>query len=286
MSFFLNKNKPKELVEKNRVWEIDAFRGFLIFSMILYHIYATVNSYCIKGGYPNLDPDLYVQKSDPLNFWFDYDSSGKIYMKFLYPFIDEFSYSGRITFFIISGLSTVFSKDNFKRGVKLFLAAYGVSFFSLGFSYALVGSDRYFIKFGILQCYAFSVLFYCLISKLKDYWQLIIGFAFIALDVIFKVFSVQSNNPFLCVMFLGSGPIKYFGYDSYPLVPYIGFFIIFAVLGKKIYKNKTTLIKLDNHKKFFGFFEFIGRHSGIIYIAQMFLIILLFNIIGHIFNLF
>ena len=284
--FFKKRGEETLSAPKERIWEIDALRGLIIFAMLGLHLYHYSADFFVYGGYSKIDPIGFINKVDPQRFFFDLRDDGSIDLCFGVPVYPMLVDMARVTLFIISGISCSFSKDNFARGVKLFVAAYGVSIFSLGFSYLFAGDDRYFIKFGILQVFAIVVLFYCLISKFKYVWQILIGAAFIALDVLLKVLHVSSDNPFVCVLLLGNGPSGYLGYESFPLIPFIGYFVISAVIGKKIYKEKKTLIKFDNHRKAFGFLEYLGRHSGVIYVVQMFGYLTIFYLIGYIFNLF
>ena len=61
--------------QKQRVWEIDAWRGFLILAVLINHLNMTVNKFCINGYY-NMDSAVWASASDPLGVWYYYDVDG------------------------------------------------------------------------------------------------------------------------------------------------------------------------------------------------------------------
>ena len=63
----------------DRVWEIDALRGFLILLVLCNHLNVAVEAFCINGVYSNFDSYAWANATDPLHFWFDWDADGVIY---------------------------------------------------------------------------------------------------------------------------------------------------------------------------------------------------------------
>jgi len=57
--------------------------------------------------------------------------------------------------------------------------------------------------------------------------------------------------------------------DYFPLLPNFGFFLLGAVLGKTLYKNKTTLLpKIDPQMPIVAFWGMLGRSSLWIYLLH------------------
>ena len=58
--------------------------------------------------------------------------------------------------------------------------------------------------------------------------------------------------------------------DYMPLFPWIGVFMVGALVGRVAYKDKKTVMPYKNNitRKITAPFEFIGRHSLVIYIVH------------------
>ena len=282
---FKRKNDASEIqlnIKKDRVWEVDALRGLLALCVVLHHLYLTVDQFCIKGIYTNLDPDWYINFSDPLHFWFDYDENGNIIKVFAKGFLDNWSLLGRYTFFWVSGISTAFTRDNFNRGVKMLLAAYATTAYSLIMVW-LTGNDGLFIRFGLIHCYAYTMLLYCLLAKLKPKIILLLGNIIVIVGVVLSNLDIYSNYPWLYMF--GINEYNVATQQYYPLFPFMGFFLIGVFVGSKLYKEKKTIFPNFNHG-FLKPLEIMGKYSGLIYMSHLVIYPLVFYLIGVIFNLF
>ena len=57
--------------------------------------------------------------------------------------------------------------------------------------------------------------------------------------------------------------------DYFPLLPYLGFFLLGSALGKSVYRNKESLLPRVNTKNFLvRFFLLCGKHSLWIYMLH------------------
>ena len=225
------------MIEKsNRIWEIDFIRGIALLLMIFFHIMYDLG-------------DIYGY---PVNY-----ESGVIWV------IGRVS---AILFIIISGLSSTLSRNNPKRGLKVFAAALAISIVTY-----IAGRD-YLIKFGILHFLGVSMMIYPLLNKAGSL-ELIVGgvLSLLAGNLISKV-KVQSG-----LLFPVGLTNKYFySADYYPVFPWIGVYIFGIVAGRFLYKERKSLFSFsmkDNP------LLFLGRHTFMIYLIHQPLIIIILKVL-------
>lgn len=214
-----------EASKKSRIWEIDLIRFIAIVLMVTFHLVYDLNEF---AG---------VNVEYEFGIWY---------------YIGAIS---AILFIFISGISSGFSRNTFKRGLKV-----------LGFGMIITIATYFFdssqyIRFGILHFLGVSMMFFPLLKKINNWLLLIIGvFSFIA----GKYIEMITLNTFLLLPF----GFMYRGFasmDYYPLFPYISYFIL-GILCYKLFYYKG--------KSFFGFnfninlVQVVGKHSLIIYLLH------------------
>ena len=270
-------------LQKERVWEIDALRGFLILSMLAVHLYYTVDAFCIHGIY-QIDPYRYVDATDPLHFWFDWESDGVIYRSFMPADIFEiWNKLGVDGFFVISGISCVFSRNNLKRGVMILVAAYIISAFTKLLSF-WTGSPGQFIRFGVLHCYGYShIIYYYIFEKRRN--KVIIPVAILILLVGYYLrYNPISVDTSLLYPF-GFRENGVVARDYWPLFPMLGWMLCGVLLGRNFYLEKRSLFPTCFLNKWTRPLQFLGRYSGKIYVAHILIYPGVFYGIGWLFNL-
>jgi uncharacterized membrane protein len=225
---------------QNRVFAIDAVRGFAMVYIMLYHLFY----------------DLIAFANVKLPFFFT-DWWEVLHIVFV------------SLLFIVSGISTHFSRNSLKRGVIIFFFGQLITLAT-----AVVGNitkdKSVLIIFGVLTFIGISMMLYSMIrpglEKLNIPW-IALFIVSILLFVIFEIFPphtfISSNNIWLYPLgIIGSG---FYSSDYFPLIPY--FFIFLA---------GTSLAAPILSRKFPNFFyrlrlkpiEFIGRHSLLFYIVH------------------
>lgn len=263
-----------------RVWEIDFMRGLLIFLMLFEHLYFCVYEFVIRGLYTKVDAAAYVQATDPLHIFFRADETGQLVMCF--PFIHLMMPVGIALFFLISGISCTFSRNNFLRAGKIFLFAYLLTFAFILYSH--VTGRHVMYRFGALHCYAFSIFLYELVRKRSKWWSLSIGLAVLIVGYLLLWLSPTAPTPFLVPLGIREagnlGELEY-----YPLLPYMGWVFLGGFLGKTVYKARKSL-RPGLECKFTRFFQWMGLYSGQIYGVQFVLYPLAFFLIGYLGGLF
>ena len=270
-------------LQKERVWEIDALRGFLILSLLAVHLYYTVDAFCINSIY-RIDPYRFVEATDPLHFWFDWGADGIIYRSFLPA--DIFAAWNRLGvdgFFVISGISCLFSRNNLRRGVITLIAAYGVSLFTKLLA-IWTGDPGQFIRFGALHCYGYCQIIYSfLFEKKKNKVILPVAIAALGVGYFLRYYPVSVDTALLLPFGFYENGVE--ANDYWPIFPMLGWMLLGVLLGRKFYLEKKSLFLKSCLDKLSRPLQFLGRHSGKIYLAHIFLYPGVFFGIGWIFNL-
>ena len=270
---------------KKRVWEIDAYRGFLMLLLVCNHLNFTVEAFCINGYYQNFDSYAWVNITDPLHFWFDWGADGVIFASPFISFLQRYLNEPVVaTFFIISGISYRFSRDNFKGGIRLLCAAAFISVFTMLLVW-YTGDEGQFIRFGALHCYACChLIYYFLLEERSDKVLLLTAAVSLVVGYYLRLEPVYSN--FALLVPFG---VREYGAtlrDYWPVFPMLGWFLLGAVIGRHRYQEKETRFPMHEHRKWHKPLCFLGRHSGLIYCGHMVVYTIVFCGIGHIFNLY
>lgn len=276
-------SKGKPLKKRQRVWEIDAFRGLLIFGVLCFHLYFTVDAFCINGYY-NIDSYAYVNATDPLHFWFDWGEDGVIYEAFLTaPIRNTLIAFGVNCFLVISGISCQFSRDNLKSAFRLLAAGYALTAFTFGL-YLWTGEPSRFSRFGPLLCYAYCHLIYTLLLEKRSNKTLLV----VAALVLAVGYYIQLRPVYLdSVLFLPLGlHAEGAAIGEYaPLLPKFGWLLFGVVLGRRYYSKKKSLLPCTMADKLTRPLQWLGRHSGVIYLSHIVIYTAVFSGIGYIFKL-
>ncbi len=225
--------------EKSRVYILDALRGIAVCGMIFHHGYVLLNF--TKG------------------VTFDFFSST------LFEVLQMLFVS---VFLLVSGICTNYSRNIAKRGAVVFGAALVVTLVTAVFL-PLVGITGLEIYFGILHMFGLSMLLYaCIRPILTRCNVVIICVVCIVLFIgqsIWMEFVPFVNDPYNILMIFGFPSRSFYSADYYPLLPYFFMFIAGTAIGRPI--------KAGNFPNWFysfraPFFEFIGRHSLLIYLLH------------------
>ena len=268
-----NKIKRVGAFEK-RVHEIDFARGFLILLVLLDHFLNRIllDFQDLGGGFTflsNLVADYYW--NTPLRY-------------IVQPL-------ALASFCLVSGISTGFSKNNWKRSIMLLIVTVAIGFLSPRLGSLLNFGPIYFNVIGVL---AVSSLIYCLVQDKS--WKTLLGLAL--LFTLFTLYVVnpilsdiypQAWNPYLYnenSIFIGIfNPLLYKPNpggipqsDYMPLFPYIVFFFIGAIISKIYYKDKKSLIP-HLRRDFERPICFMGRHSLWFYAGHQIVMIPIFALI-------
>jgi len=222
-------------LQKNRIWEIDALRGFLIPGMILIHlIYDVVNLYgFIHWPYP-LWYSLYKNNYGAL-------------------------------FLLVSGISVTLGRRSIRRGLQVFAGGMLVSAVTVGMYLLNMAGRGIIIYFGVLHCLGVCMILWPVFRKLPAPALLGLGLLLSVAGWFLRdmVFDFKWLLP-LGFMFRGFSSSDYF-----PLMPNLGYFLLGAAFGKRFYRDRQSLLpQVNTGNPLIRFFCFCGRHSLLIYLLH------------------
>lgn len=267
-----------------RVWEFDAWRGFLILGVLANHLNLTVHAFCVNGYY-HIDSNVWAAVSDPLGVWYTRDAAGVLrsaeWVLWLrrtcnLPAVDSF--------FLISGVACMFSKNNLRRALITLGAAAFIAAFTYGLS-LWTGDPTRFIRFGALACYAVCQFAYVYVfERLESKWLLLSVIPIFAIGYYLRYVGVQPTRLPIFYIF-GVPQIGDRSSDFWPVFPMLGWFLLGVVLGRKFYSEKQTRLPFPKAEKLTRPLQWLGRHSGIIYVSHIVIYTAVFCGIGYLFGL-
>jgi uncharacterized membrane protein len=227
---------PSIPARRERIWEIDFLRGVSIVLVVGYHLLFDLGEFVgvtrFLGWSTNLSTLAWT--------------------------IAQHFFAG--LFVLLSGTSSTLTRSNLRRGLRLL----AVSFLVTAATYVFDPSSAVF--FGILQCLAVSMLLYgAAFEKAGAAVCALCGAVILgssaALPALQKALTLHAN----WLMPLGLPSPSFSSYDYFPLIPWLGVFLIGAALGKTAYAAKKSLLPWPLPR---NFVNFAGRHSLIIYIVH------------------
>lgn len=250
-------NKPK------RVWEVDFLRGLMILFVVWDHFMFDIR-YGGGGAY------------NTGFFRWLYDLAGDYYRGALRGVTHDVFVA---LFVLTSGVSCSFSRSNGRRAIKM--CVFAVLFSVVTYVASLVIHSNITIYFNVIHVIALSVLIYVAIDwvrgKCKKNWQKnLFGVLYFAVTMAVLVVghcANYMNTNWLDLIFGKSewrtAILTKFksGGDYLSFLPYFGWFLVGAFLGKVIYRKKESVFPSVN-PKYVAPVTFCGRHSIWIYFAS------------------
>lgn len=220
---------------KNRIWELDAFRGLCIWGMVLVHL---VFDLTYLTGIVQWDlPDLFFLLQE----------------------------CGGILFLMLSGICVTLGNHPIRRGLIVF----GCGMLCTVVTYAMfrlhfVGNNIV-IRFGVLHCLGICMLLWPAFKRCSKPVLIAIGISIVLIGLYFHTLRVDCEWLFP----LGLRKIGFLSGDYFPLLPNFGYFLVGAALGKWLYREKKTLLPKSNPRNIVRrFLCWTGRNSLWIYLAH------------------
>ena len=220
---------------KQRIWELDAFRGLCILGMVLVHlIYDLVELYgIVRWSYPPA-----------------------------FSFIQSW---GGVLFLLLSGVCVTLGSRSLRRGALVFACGLLVTAVTGGMYLLGMADKSIIIWFGVLHCLGTCMLLWPLFRKLPLWALTVLGAALVLAGLSLRgtVVSLPGLFP------LGFVTADFASSDYFPLLPNLGFFLLGAVLGKTLYREKRTRFPQVNAAATpIRFLALCGRYSLHIYLLH------------------
>lgn len=234
---------------KQRIWELDAFRGLCILFMVAIHgVYDMVELYrLVDWQYPA---------------WFSLLKNW-----------------GGVLFLVLSGICVTLGRHHVKRGLQVIACGLVVSVVTVGMVYFGFADKGLIIYFGVLHCLGCCMLLWHPVRKLPTWALAVLGTALTAVGLWLRTQAV--SFPWLTP--LGLCQYGFTSSDYFPLLPYFGFFLLGAVVGKTVYLDKTTRFPGNADKTaIVRFLSACGRQSLLIYLLHQPILTLVMMLLGAI----
>ncbi len=220
---------------KNRIWELDAFRGLCILGMVIVHFI-----FDLTELYEIIRWDAPVLFSFVLNW-------------------------GGMLFVLLSGICATLGSRSTYRGIIVFLCGMLCTAVTAGMYLLDMAESYIIIRFGVLHCLGICMILWAVFKKLPTWALGVIGTVLIALGLWFQDIYVTTEWLFP----LGLVTKKFSSSDFFPLLPNLGYFLLGSVLGRTLYRGKQTLLPTVNTKNpILRFLVFCGRQSLLIYLLH------------------
>ena len=221
---------------KKRIWELDALRGICILGMLVVHILF----------------DLIL---------FDLWQPGK-QIGGIYRFLTQW---GGILFLLLSGICVTLGSHPIRRGAVVLASGFLCTLVTWG-GYRLDMMDKgIVIYFGVLHCLGICMLLWPLFKKLPLWALAVLAIAMIALGYGIESYRVKG----MWLVWLGLLPQGFVSGDYFPLLPNLGYFLLGAMGGLTLYRNKTSLLpRISGQNAVLRFFRACGRYSLHIYLLH------------------
>lgn len=253
---------PEEKTEE-RIVLLDFLRGILMIWVILDHIFYDAGVI------------YYNSIKTPVGIFLRDVSSAYIasgYRSVAHPIVV-------FLFFFLSGIVGRFSKNPLKRAVKIFI--YAVVVFLATWIFSLITKLNTTITIGVL--YAFTVCSFCSLPlikyNVKAYVPLIIGVVLTTIGLLYQYGAITFLSDKL--FFLVYNPIGFtVSEDYFPVLPYLGFYLLGFAAGKLLYKEKKPHVRVSPKiQKAMLPVTYIGRTSLKRYFSSQVLAIILFELL-------
>lgn len=217
-----------------RIWEIDFLRGVAIILVIGYHFLFDLGEFVginrFLGWSTNLSSVAWT--------------------------IAQHFFAG--LFVLLAGTSSTLTRSNVRRGLRLLAVSLAVTIAT----YIFDPSSAIF--FGILQCLAVSMLLYgAAFEKAGAIACAAWGTFVFALTAVLPIFKKMPALRTDWLLPFGLHSLSFSSFDYFPLIPWLGIFLIGAALGKSVYAAKRSVLPWRLPPTFVNW---AGRHSLWIYI--------------------
>ena len=219
---------------KNRIWELDALRGFCILCMIVVHVL--------------FDLVFFAGVRLELPLWY----------------LAVQQYGGAI-FVVLSGCCATLGSRSVRRGLLVFACGMLISAVTAGMYLLGMAGRDVIVWFGVLHLLGVCMLLYPLFRGQPT--AALLAESAVLIVAGYLLVNVTVQTPFLFPFGLVTD--SFVSSDYFPLLPQLGWFLLGVCLGRTLYREKKTRLPgTFGTSAFARFFCFCGRHSLLIYLLH------------------
>lgn len=224
-------------MNRQRIWELDALRGLCILAVVAVHfLYDLIDLYAlIDWEYPK---------------WFELLKNW-----------------GGTVFFLLSGISVTLGSRSVRRGAIVFFCGMICTAATWGMYRLELAGRGMVIWFGALHCLGVCMLLWPIFRKLPRLLTAAAGAVLTLVGMYWQLSGAYGRH--LWMIPLGIPTIRFVSPDYFPLLPFLGFFLLGAALGGLLYPEKRSLLPLSHENRLpVRFLRFCGRQSLLIYLLH------------------
>lgn len=192
---------------KQRIWELDAARGLALIGMIGIHlIYDLVDLFGI------------IPWQQPVGYLLFKNNYG-------------------LLFLVISGISVTLGSRCLRRGFQVFCCGFLCTAVTAGMYFISMTDRSIIIYYGVLQCLGTCMMLWPLFRRLPSWVLVLLGTGLIAAGLVLRSHWIDLGwwmIPF------GFTPTWFASSDYFPLMPNLGYFLIGAVIGRRVYADRRS----------------------------------------------
>lgn len=211
--------RPPDTRPAERAFELDALRGLALLMMVLHHL-----SFDLRYI---LGLDVFAFQE---TWWF---------INLLRPFFLN-------VFLVVSGICCSFSRSNTRRGLRLLGVA--LLFTMVSIAVATLSDSPLAILFNVLHLLALGTLLYSGLTvserktgKRSPWVDVVLVLLSSTLIYFYALLPHWRNIGSYWLLPIGLLPAPVIGMADYlPIVPWLGFFLVGAVIGRQIYSCQTS----------------------------------------------
>lgn len=216
-----------------RIWELDTLRGICILGMVVVHLI------------------------------YDLTSLGLEYSSRLFSMVQ---YWGGTVFVLISGICVTLGSKHIRRGLTVFGCGMVCTGVTAGMYWLGLAGKGIIIYFGVLHCLGVCMLLWSLLRRCQNWLLAALGIIFCGVGLYLERV-ILVDFPWL--MPLGFQYPGFASSDYFPLLPNLGYFLLGALLGRTLYREKTTRFPGFNTQSLpVRFLCRCGRNSLFIYLLH------------------
>jgi len=212
-------------VSSRRIWEIDFLRAIAVILMVTFHVIFDLKEFA----------GIAINYQSGLWYWV-----GKI---------------SALMFLFLAGISSGFSKNSVKRGIKIFIFAVAITFVTYIFF------REQYIRFGMLHLLGVGMILFPLFKRMNNI-LLIISAAAIGFTAVLIKGTLADTSLLLP---LGVSYKGFVSLDYYPISPYLSVFILGILVYKMYYYRSESLFKFHCENEYISM---ISKNSLGIYLVH------------------